>query len=283
MQKLENFQIDDYLKMALKEDVTHEDVTTNAIYTSKKRASVELLSKDEGVIAGIDVFKRVFQLIDSDVEFEIYKEDGAEVKKGDLIAKVFGDVRTLLTGERTALNYMQRMSGVATYANKLVKALNDPKTQIVDTRKTTPNMRIFEKYAAKVGGAKNHRYNLSDAILLKDNHIAAAGSVFEAVNMARNYASFVTKIEVEVENLEMVSEAVDSGADIIMLDNMDVETIKKAIEIINGTAYIELSGNVSLENVDKYRGLGADFISSGSITHSAKILDLSMKNLKIEE
>ncbi|MBL7574884.1 nicotinate-nucleotide pyrophosphorylase [carboxylating] [Peptoniphilus asaccharolyticus DSM 20463] len=283
MQKLENFQIDDYLEMALKEDVTHEDVTTNAIYTEPKNASVELLAKEEGIIAGIDVFKRVFQLIDSDVKFEIYKLDGDSVKKGDLVAKIFADVRTLLTGERTALNYMQRMSGVATYANKLVKALNDPHTQIVDTRKTTPNMRLFEKYAATVGGAKNHRYNLSDAILLKDNHIAAAGSVFEAVNMARDYASFVTKIEVEVENLEMVREAVDAGADIIMLDNMDVNTIKKAIEIINGTAYIELSGNVSLENVEQYRALGADFISSGSITHSSKILDLSMKNLKIED
>lgn len=276
--------IDDLLKLALKEDITSEDITTNSIIKDNNtRASVELICKEDGIIAGLAVFKRVFEILDSSVIIDFNCNDGDCVKNGQTLAIIIGDVRTLLAGERVALNYLQRMSGVASYTHSIVKLLKskpDCKTRLLDTRKTTPNMRIFEKYAVKIGGGYNHRYNLSDGILLKDNHISFAGSVTNAVNSAREYAPFVRKIEVEVETLEMVQEAVNAKADIIMLDNMSVETMQKAIEIIGDKAQTECSGNVTKENIEKLIDIGVDFISSGALTHSAPILDLSLKNLK---
>ncbi len=276
--------IDDLLKLALKEDITSEDITTNSIIKDDKtRASVELICKEDGVIAGLNVFKRVFDILDSNITIDFNCKDGDYVKNGDILALVIGDVRTLLSGERVALNYLQRMSGIATYTNSIVQLFNNKpncKTRLLDTRKTTPNMRIFEKYAVKVGGGYNHRYNLSDGILLKDNHISFAGSVANAVNCAREYAPFVRKIEVEVENLDMVREAVEAKADIIMLDNMSVEMMQEAIKIIGNSAQTECSGNVTKENIQKLIDIGVDFISSGALTHSAPILDLSLKNLK---
>lgn len=244
-----------------------------------RRGEVELICKQDGIIAGLGVFERVFQLLDESAEVVFYVKDGDEVKAGELMAVVSGDIKALLSGERTALNYLQRMSGIATYTRSIVTLLAGSSTKLLDTRKTTPNMRIFEKYAVKVGGGCNHRYNLSDGILLKDNHIGAAGSVTAAVQMAREYAPFVRKIEVEVENLEMVKEAVEAGADIIMLDNMSADTMKEAIRIIGKRAQTECSGNVTKENIKDYIAVGVDFISSGALTHSAPILDISMKNL----
>ena len=270
---------DELIKLALREDITSEDITTNSVMRGYRKGAVQLICKQDGVIAGLEVFKRVFELLDDTFEIKFYFKDGDAVKKGELAADMTGDIRALLSGERTALNYLQRMSGIATYTNSIAKLLEGKKTRLLDTRKTTPNMRIFEKYAVKVGGGYNHRYNLSDGILLKDNHIGAAGSVKRAVEMAKEYAPFVRKIEIEVENLDMVREAADAGADIIMLDNMDVETMKKAIEIIDGRAQTECSGNVTRENVAKLVDIGVDFISSGALTHSAPVLDLSMKNL----
>ena len=272
-------QVDNLILSALREDISSEDVSTNAIMREAVMGQVDLICKQDGIIAGLDVFKRVFQLLDDDVQFEFYCKDGDEVKKGQLMAKVTGDMRTLLSGERVALNYLQRMSGIATYTNSVAKLLEGSNTKLLDTRKTTPNMRIFEKYAVTVGGGHNHRYNLSDGVMLKDNHIGAAGSITKAVAMAKDYAPFVRKIEVEVENLDMVREAVEAGADIIMLDNMSPEEMKEAIAIIDGRAETECSGNVTKENIAKLTALGVDYISSGALTHSAPIMDISLKNL----
>ena len=271
--------VDELILQALREDITSEDYTTNAIMREKKQGQAELLCKQDGVIAGLEVFERVFHLLDDEVEMEAYFKDGDMVKNGDLIAVVRGDIRTLLSGERTALNYLQRMSGIATHTKQLVGLLEGTKIKLLDTRKTTPNNRIFEKYAVRVGGATNHRYNLSDGILIKDNHIGAAGSIKKAVEMTREYAPFVRKIEVEVENLTMVQEAIDAKADIIMLDNMDTETMKKAVEMIDGRAEVECSGNVTKERIAELSTTGVDYISSGALTHSSPILDLSLKNL----
>lgn len=270
---------DELILNALREDISSEDVTTNSVMPEYQKGSVELICKQDGILAGTEVFKRVFTLLDPDTEFSFSRTDGDEVKNGEVIGTVTGDIRVLLSGERTALNYLQRMSGIATYTRSIVTLLSGTKTKLLDTRKTTPNMRIFEKYAVKAGGGCNHRYNLSDGILLKDNHIGAAGSITNAVKMAKAYAPFVRKIEVETENLEMVEEAVEAGADIIMLDNMSRDTMKKAIEIIGGRAETECSGNVTKENVAALADLGVDYISSGALTHSAPILDLSLKNL----
>ena len=272
---------DKLIMQALEEDITSEDVTTNAVMRHPQQGEVQLLCKQDGVIAGLDVFKRVCELLDETTQVVFYVKDGDAVKKGDLLAVVKGDIRVLLSGERTALNYLQRMSGIATYTRSIADLLKGSKTKLLDTRKTTPNNRIFEKYAVKVGGGYNHRYNLSDGVLLKDNHIGAAGGVKEAVTMAKEYASFVRKIEVEVENLDMVREAVEAGADIIMLDNMTPEMMKEAVRIIDGRAETECSGNVTLENVARLTDIGVDYISSGALTHSAPILDVSLKNLHV--
>lgn len=270
---------DDLILGALKEDITSEDITTNSVMREYQAGEVDLICKQDGVIAGLEVFKRVFELLDPDTETVLYYKDGDEVKNGEKIGVVKGDIRVLLSGERTALNYLQRMSGIATYTRSVADLLKGTKTKLLDTRKTTPNMRIFEKYAVKVGGGNNHRYNLSDGILLKDNHIGAAGGVRQAVEMAKEYAPFVRKIEIEVESLEMLEEALEAGADIVMLDNMSVEDMKKAVEMAKGRAETECSGNVTKENIARLTDIGVDYISSGALTHSAPILDLSLKNL----
>lgn len=271
--------VDNLILLALQEDISSEDVTTNAVMREAKLGEVELICKQDGIIAGLDVFKRVFELLDETTKVEFYCKDGEEVKKGQLMGKVIGDIRVLLSGERTALNYLQRMSGIATYTRSVSELLKGTKTKLLDTRKTTPNMRIFEKYAVKVGGGYNHRYNLSDGILLKDNHIGAAGSVTKAVQMAKEYAPFVRKIEIEVENLEMMQEALDAGADIIMLDNMTPDMMKEAVQMARGRAETECSGNITKENIKKITDIGVDYVSSGALTHSAPILDISLKNL----
>lgn len=270
---------DELILSALREDISSEDVTTNSVMQGFKKGEVELICKQDGVLAGLGVFSRVFELLDKDTEIILNYKDGDFVKNGDKIGIVRGDIRVLLSGERTALNYLQRMSGIATYTNSIVKLLEGSKTKLLDTRKTTPNMRIFEKYAVKVGGGHNHRYNLSDGILLKDNHIGAAGGVKQAVKMAKEYAPFVRKIEIEVENLDMLKDALEAGADIIMLDNMSVEDMKEAVKLCSGKAETECSGNVTKENVAKLINIGVDYISSGALTHSSPILDLSLKNL----
>lgn len=270
---------DELILSALREDITSEDITTNSVMREYQLGEVELICKQDGVIAGLDVFKRAFELLDSKTEVTFTKKDGDTVKNGDKIGVVRGDIRVLLSGERTALNYLQRMSGIATYTRSIADLLKGSKTKLLDTRKTTPNMRVFEKYAVKVGGGYNHRYNLSDGILLKDNHIGAAGGVKEAVQMAKEYAPFVRKIEIEVENLDMLKEALDAGADIIMLDNMSVEDMKEAVKLVSGKAETECSGNVTKENVERLVDIGVDYISSGALTHSSPILDLSLKNL----
>lgn len=272
-------QVDHLIMEALREDISSEDVTTNAVMHEAVTGEVDLICKQDGVVAGLQIFQRVFELLDKDTKVEFFCKDGDEVKNGQLMGKVTGDIRVLLSGERVALNYLQRMSGIATYTHSVAMLLEGTKTKLLDTRKTTPNMRIFEKYAVRVGGGYNHRYNLSDGVLLKDNHIGAAGSVEKAVEMAKEYAPFVRKIEVEVENLDMVREAVDAGADIIMLDNMSPEDMKEAIRIIDGRAETECSGNVTKENIDRLTSLGVDYISSGALTHSAPVLDISLKNL----
>ena len=270
---------DELILSALREDITSEDITTNSVMREYQLGEVELICKQDGVIAGLDVFKRTFELLDSKTEVTFTKKDGDTVKNGDKIGVVRGDIRVLLSGERTALNYLQRISGIATYTRSIADLLKGSKTKLLDTRKTTPNMRVFEKYAVKVGGGYNHRYNLSDGILLKDNHIGAAGGVKEAVQMAKEYAPFVRKIEIEVENLDMLKEALDAGADIIMLDNMSVEDMKEAVKLVSGKAETECSGNVTKENVERLVDIGVDYISSGALTHSSPILDLSLKNL----
>ena len=271
--------VDPLILSALREDITSEDVSANSVMRDVQMGEADLICKEDGIICGLQVFERVFKLLDEESSVEFFVKDGDQVSKGQLMAKLRGDVRVLLCGERTALNYLQRMSGVATYTRSMAQLLEGTKTKLVDTRKTTPNNRIFEKYAVKVGGGHNHRYNLSDGVMLKDNHIGAAGGVKKAVEMAREYSSFVRKIEVEVENLDMVREAVEAGADIIMLDNMTHDQMKEAIGYIDGRAEIEVSGNVTRENIASLADLGVDIISSGALTHSAPILDISLKNL----
>ena len=271
--------VDPLILSALKEDITSEDVSANCVMKKPQMGEVDLICKQDGVICGLQVFERVFTLLDENTVAEFYVEDGDEVKKGQLMGKLRGDIRVLLCGERTALNYLQRMSGIATYTHSVAELLKGTKTKLLDTRKTTPNNRIFEKYSVRTGGGNNHRYNLSDGVLLKDNHIGAAGSVKAAVEMAKEYAPFVRKIEVEVETLDMVKEAVEAGADIIMLDNMTHEQIKEAVDFIAGRAEVEVSGNVTKEDIAKLTDLGVDYISSGALTHSAPIMDISMKNL----
>ncbi|MEG0075190.1 MAG: carboxylating nicotinate-nucleotide diphosphorylase [Eubacterium sp.] len=271
---------DEAILNALKEDVTSEDITTNAVMREPRHGEADLLCKEDGILAGIGVFKRVFELLDDEAVFETEYQDGDFIKKGEKIGVVSADIRTLLTGERTALNFLQRMSGIATYTHRLASVLEGTGTKLLDTRKTTPNMRIFEKYAVKIGGGYNHRYNLSDGILLKDNHICAAGGVKKAVEMAKEYASFVRKIEVEVEDLEMLSEALEAGADIIMLDNMSLEMMKKAVEKVGGRAETECSGNVTIERLKEIGSIGVDYVSCGALTHSSPILDFSLKNLR---
>lgn len=274
---------DGLIKSALKEDITSEDVTTNSVMRNGVEGEVQLIAKADGVICGLWVFERTFKILDGETQFDFKVKDGDRIKKGQLLAVVSGDIRVLLSGERVALNFLQRMSGIATYTAQMVKLLEGSMTRLLDTRKTTPNMRIFEKYAVTVGGGCNHRYNLSDGILLKDNHIGAAGSIKKAVQLAKEYAPFVRKIEVEVENLEMCREALEAGADIIMLDNMSIEDMKKAVKMIDGKALTECSGNVTKDTVKDIVGTGVDYVSSGALTHSAPILDLSMKNLKPKE
>lgn len=272
---------DEYIKMALREDITSEDVTTNAVMPKPGKGQVNLICKQDGIVAGLQVFERVFKLLDEEAECDFHCKDGDALKKGDIMAVVTADIRALLSGERTALNYLQRMSGIATYTNEIVKLLEGSGITLLDTRKTTPNNRIFEKYAVTVGGGHNHRYNLSDGVLLKDNHIDAAGGVANAVMMAKKYAPFVRKIEVETENLDMVKEAVEAGADIIMLDNMTKEQMKEAVALIAGRAETECSGNVTKDNIENLKEIGVDYISSGALTHSAPIMDISLKNLRV--
>ena len=271
--------VDPLIESALKEDVTSEDVTTNSVMLERTMGQVDLICKEDGVICGLQVFARAFELLDETTEIKLFVKDGEQVKAGQLMGTVTGDIRVLLVGERTGLNYLQRMSGIASYTNSIAKLLEGSKVKLLDTRKTTPNNRIFEKYAVRVGGGNNHRYNLTDGVLLKDNHIGAAGGVKQAIDMAKEYAPFVRKIEVDVENLDMVKEAVEAGADIIMLDNMEHDVMKEAVEIIAGRAEIEISGNVTRENISKLIDLGVDYISSGALTHSAPIMDISLKNL----
>ena len=270
---------DKYIRMALEEDINSEDVSTNAVMPRYQLGTVDLICKQDGIIAGLDVFARAFQLLDEKTEIAFHAADGDAVKKGQLLATVTGDIRVLLSAERTALNYLQRMSGIATYTNAVAKLLAGTKTTLLDTRKTTPCMRVFEKYAVKAGGGSNHRYNLSDGVMLKDNHIGAAGSITKAVRMAKAYASFVHKIEVEVETLDQVKEAVEAGADIIMLDNMTPDKMKEAVKLIDGRALTECSGNVTRENIQNMIDVGVDYVSSGALTHSAPIMDISLKNL----
>lgn len=273
---------DKLIMMALQEDITIEDVSTNAVMPKAQKGKVDLICKQDGIIAGLDVYARVFTLLDDSTEVEFFCKDGDEVKAGQLMGIVTGDIRVLLSGERVALNYLQRMSGIATYTHEVAELLKGSKTTLLDTRKTTPNCRIFEKYAVRVGGGSNHRYNLSDGVLLKDNHIGAAGSISNAVRMAKEYAPFVRKIEVEVETLDQVKEAVEAGADIIMLDNMTTDQMRAAIDLIDGRAETECSGNVTKENIESMISLGVDYISSGALTHSSPIMDISMKNLHAE-
>jgi len=271
--------VDPLILSALREDISSEDVSSNCVMKKAQLGEVDLICKQDGIICGLQVFERVFTLLDETTNAEFYVEDGDQVKRGQLLGKLRGDIRVLLCGERTALNYLQRMSGIATYTHEVASLLKGTKTKLLDTRKTTPNNRIFEKYSVRIGGGNNHRYNLSDGVLLKDNHIGAAGGVKEAITMAKEYAPFVRKIEVEVESFDMVKEAVEAGADIIMLDNMSHEQLKEAITFIDGRAEVEVSGNVTRENIAKLTDLGVDYISSGALTHSAPIMDISLKNL----
>lgn len=277
----DKINVDNLILMALREDVSNEDITTNSIISEKREGKVQLICKEDGILAGIEVFKRVFQLLDENIKFSIQKKDGEKIKNKELIGEIYGDVRAILTGERTALNYLQHMSGIATYTNNMVELLKGSNIKLLDTRKTTPNMRIFDKYSVKIGGGYNHRYNLSDGILIKDNHIDAAGSITKAIKLAKEYAPFVRKIEVEVENLDMVAEALEAGVDIIMLDNMNPELMRTAVKLIAGRAETECSGNISKESIEKIKDTGVDYISSGALTHSAPILDFSLKHLQI--
>lgn len=275
-------EIDPLLIMALKEDINNEDITTNAIMKNDKKGKAFLYAKEDGIICGLDIFSRVYSLLDPNMMTKFRVSDGDEVKKGMEIGFVEGSIKVILEGERTALNYLQRMSGIATKTRKIVNLLKGTNIKLLDTRKTTPNMRIFEKYAVRIGGGINHRYNLSDGILIKDNHIDAAGSITNAINLTRAYAGYVHRIEVEVESLSQVKEAIEAKADIIMLDNMDKETMLEAIKIIDKKAMIECSGNMDYDKIELMKEIGVDYISSGALTHSAPILDLSLKHLKVE-
>lgn len=270
---------DDIIKSALNEDIQYGDITTESIVDSGQKSVVDLIAKEDGIIAGVEVFKRVFYIL-GDAEVLLYVQDGEEIKKGDKLGEISGNTKTLLSGERVALNFLQRMSGIATLTKKFVKKLEGTNVRLLDTRKTTPNMRIFEKYAVKIGGGSNHRFGLNDGVLIKDNHIDAAGGIKRAIDLVRKNAPFVRKIEVEVETLTQLKEALECGADIIMLDNMDIEKLKTSVEIINGKAQIEASGNVTLDTIDSIAKTGVNFISTGALTHSFKVLDISMKNLK---
>ena len=278
---LMHFKIDPIILNALDEDITDVDVSTKILGQAETLASVELLAKQDGVLSGMAVFERVFTLLNDKVKVEWLKTDGQTFKKGEMLAKVYCDAETLLTAERVALNFLQRMSGIATATHNMVEQLSGSNIKLMDTRKTTPGLRILEKYSVRVGGGNNHRYNLSDMIMLKDNHINAAGGVKEAIKLAQERSPFIKKVEVETENLEMVKEAVAAGADIIMLDNMTVDEMKAAIELIGGRAVVEASGNLTAENIKKLKTLDIDYVSSGAITHSAGIVDLSMKNLSL--
>lgn len=276
---INNINVDEHILNAIKEDITSEDVTTMAIMKEKQQGEVQLICKEDGILAGLSVFRRTFELL-GNIEMQTSHKDGNEVKKGEIIASIRGDIRVLLSGERTALNYLQRMSGIASFTHELVEELKGTKTTLLDTRKTTPGMRVFEKYAVKVGGGTNHRFNLTDGVLIKDNHIGAAGSITAAVRACKAYAPFVRKIEVEVENLDMVKEALEAGADIIMLDNMDLETMKQAVVLIGDRAQTECSGNVNKERLKAIAAAGVDYVSCGALTHSSPILDFSLKHLK---
>ena len=275
--------VDEHIKGALREDITSEDVSTAAVMPEAHRGTVELIAKQDGVIAGLQVFERTFKILDPAARFDASVSDGQRISSGQLLGIVHADVRALLSGERVALNYLQRMSGIATKTRQAVDALAEAgsKTVIVDTRKTTPGMRIFEKEAVRLGGGGNHRFNLSDGVMLKDNHLDAAGGIANAVKAARSRVPFVRKIEVECETLEQVSEAVEAGADIIMLDNMSTQQMKGALSLIDGRAETECSGNVDIDALQGIAALGVDYVSSGALTHSAGILDLSMKHLKV--
>lgn len=273
--------VEPLIMSALREDITNEDVSTNSVMPYEQTGEADLICKQAGVICGLQIFARVFTLLDENTEVELFVSDGDQVAAGQFLGKVRGDIRAILSGERTALNYLQRMSGIATYTREAASFLQGTKTKLLDTRKTTPNNRIFEKYAVRIGGGNNHRLNLSDGVMLKDNHIGAAGGIEQAIKMAKEYAPFVRKIEVETESLEMVKEAVKAGADIIMLDNMDYEQMKDAVNYIAGRAEIEVSGNVTRETIRTLADLGVDYISSGALTHSAPILDVSLKNLHV--
>lgn len=271
--------VDQLIMMALQEDITSEDVSANAVMPQPAQGMVDLICKQDGIICGLPVFERVFKLLDASTQVTFFVKDGDAVKKGQKMAVLTGDMRVLLSGERVALNYLQRMSGIATYTHEVAALLEGSGTTLLDTRKTTPNCRIFEKYAVRVGGGTNHRYNLSDGVMLKDNHIGAVGSITKAVEMAKAYAPFVRKIEVETETIEQVREAVEAGADIIMLDNMSHEQMAEAVKLIDGRAETECSGNVTKENIAKVTEIGVNYVSSGALTHSAPIMDISMKNM----
>lgn len=270
---------DDIIKKALNEDLYYGDITTESIVINNKNASVDLISKEDGIAAGLEVFRRVF-LILGDAETEFYVKDGDNIHKGEKIGKVYGNIKTLLSGERVALNFLQRMCGIATLTKMFTEKLKGTKVKLLDTRKTTPNMRMFEKYAVKIGGGTNHRFGLNDGILIKDNHIDAAGGIQQAIEMVRSNAPFVRKIEIEVENLEQLKEVLKFNIDIIMLDNMDIKTLNEAVKMIDSKAEIEASGNVNLDTIAAIAKTGVDYISTGALTHSFKVLDLSMKNLR---
>lgn len=276
-----NLVADDIIRFALREDMNAGDLSTESVCPERREAEVQLIAKAEGVIAGLDVFERAFTLLDPRTSFDARVADGDAVEPGQLLGIVRGDARVLLSGERVALNFLQRMSGIATYTRRMAAALEGTKTRLVDTRKTTPCLRIFEKAAVEAGGGANHRYNLSQAVMLKDNHIDAAGGIAAAVAGARAHAPFVCTVEVECEDLDMVREALEAGADIIMLDNMTHEQMAEAVVLIDGRAKVEASGNVDAGNIRALADLGVDFISSGALTHSAPILDLSLKHLRM--
>ena len=276
----QKLHVDDLILQALREDIPGEDVSTNAVVPEARPGTVDLIAKEDGIVAGLEVFARVFTLLDDQTQVEFLCEDGEEIRKGQKLAVVTGDIRVLLSGERVALNYLQRMSGIATCTHQMVSLLEGTGITLLDTRKTTPNNRIFEKYAVRVGGGSNHRTGLSDGVLLKDNHIGAAGSVARAVKMAREYAPFVRKIEVEAETIDQVREAAEAGADIIMLDNMSDDAMREAVKLIAGRAKVECSGNATQENISRLKDIGVDYVSSGALTHSAPVLDLSMKHLR---
>lgn len=271
--------VEDIVKRALNEDLQYGDITTEAILNDKDSAVVDLIAKEDGIIAGLEVFKIVFDIL-GDVQVNLYVKDGDIVKSSEKFGEVLGSTKNILSGERVALNFLQRMSGIATLTREFVDGLEGSKVKLLDTRKTTPNMRIFEKYAVTIGGGTNHRFGLNDGVLIKDNHIAAAGGVRNAVGLIREKTPFVRKIEVEAETIDQVNEALEAGADIIMLDNMDLETLRESVKIINNRAMIEASGNITLDTITDIAETGVDFISTGALTHSFKVLDISMKNLR---